>query len=195
MSPNFTIELEFSKPVIGIDEAGRGPLAGPVVAAAVKFDQDLEKLGVNDSKKLSKKRREEIYQILIGDFEFSIGIASAREVDELNILNATKLAMSRCASSFDDAHIFIVDGRDKFPGKSEIYPVIKGDTKSITIASASIIAKVTRDKIMEEISLIYPEYGFERHAGYGTKLHLEAIAKYGITEHHRRSFRPIFDYN
>ena len=180
--------------VCGIDEAGRGPLAGPVVAAAVVLPRDYTLPGLNDSKKLTARRREQLFTELMGDDRVHKNIASAsvQEIDELNILRATHLAMARAAQGLEPSTDFcLIDGL-AVPG----FPIpstnlVKGDARSLSIAAASILAKVTRDRLMSELAALYPEYGFERHAGYGTKAHLQAIHQYGITPHHRRSFAPV----
>lgn len=194
---NFTLhEFDLSKGriVIGVDEAGRGPLAGNVVAAAVilkKYSSELDE--INDSKQLSEKKREKLYDVIIKNFHVGIGEASPEEIDELNILNATFLAMRRALRNLQRKcnidHLVLVDGNFKireYTGKQE--PVIKGDAKSLSIAAASIIAKVTRDREMIEEGKNYPEYHFEKHKGYGTKAHREALNLYGPVPIHRKSF-------
>ena len=180
--------------IIGVDEAGRGPLAGPVVAAVAKlkkYDEKLDK--INDSKKLTEKVREELFDVIMDNFYVSIGIADVREIDEINILNATFLAMRRAIKQIEKETTFekvLVDGNHKireYEGEQE--PVIKGDSKSLAIAAASIIAKVTRDRMMLETAKLYPEYTFEKHKGYGTKAHREMILEKGPIETvHRKSF-------
>ncbi|MGL5088153.1 MAG: ribonuclease HII, partial [Cetobacterium sp.] len=180
--------------IIGVDEAGRGPLAGPVVAAAAKlkkYDEKLDK--INDSKKLTEKSREELFHVVMENFDIGVGIASVEEIEELNILNATFLAMRRAIDELDKSVSYdrvLVDGNHKIREfKKEQTPVVKGDSKSLSIAAASIIAKVTRDKIMISISEKYPEYLFQKHKGYGTIIHREAILKKGaIAGVHRKSF-------
>lgn len=180
--------------IIGVDEAGRGPLAGPVVAAVAKlkkYDEKLDK--INDSKKLSEKVREELFDVIMENFYVGIGIADVKEIDEINILNATFLAMRRAVKQIEKETTFekvLVDGNHKireYEGEQE--PVIKGDSKSLAIAAASIIAKVTRDRMMLETAKLYPEYTFEKHKGYGTKTHREMILEKGPIETvHRKSF-------
>lgn len=180
--------------IIGVDEAGRGPLAGPVVAAVAKlkkYDKKLDK--INDSKKLSEKVREELFDVIMENFYVGIGIADVKEIDEINILNATFLAMRRAVKQIEKETTFekvLVDGNHKireYEGEQE--PVIKGDSKSLAIAAASIIAKVTRDRMMLETAKLYPEYTFEKHKGYGTKAHREMILEKGPIETiHRKSF-------
>ncbi|MCQ8212286.1 ribonuclease HII [Cetobacterium somerae] len=190
----YIFDLENGK-IVGVDEAGRGPLAGPVVAAVAKlksFDEKLNK--INDSKKLSEKSREELFEIIKEHFYIGIGIATVEEIDNVNILNATFLAMRRALAQIEDEKIFfervLVDGNHKIREYSgEQLPIIKGDSKSLSIAAASIIAKVTRDRIMLDIAKDYPEYVFEKHKGYGTKLHREIIITKGPIEGiHRKSF-------
>lgn len=176
--------------IAGVDEAGRGPLAGPVVAAAVIIDNYFEELNeINDSKKLTEKKREKLYDLILENCNVGIGIADEKEIDEINILNATFLAMRRALGKIENYDIVLVDGNHKirkFDGRQE--EIIKGDGKSLSIAAASIIAKVYRDNIMKEISEKYPDYGFERHKGYGTKLHRELIHKHGPCIIHRKTF-------
>ena len=180
--------------IIGVDEAGRGPLAGPVVAAVAKLKKYDEKLdNINDSKKLTEKVREELFDVIMDNFYVGIGIADVKEIDEINILNATFLAMRRAIKQIEKETTFekvLVDGNHKireYEGEQE--PVIKGDSKSLAIAAASIIAKVTRDRMMLKTAKLYPEYTFEKHKGYGTKAHREMILEKGPIETvHRKSF-------
>lgn len=176
--------------VCGIDEAGRGPLAGPVYAAAVILPKGYVVEGVNDSKKLSEKKRELLFDKIKNEaLSYSIGTASNEEIDEINILQATFLAMRRAVDGLSiKPDIALVDG-NKTPGLNiaEI-AIIKGDAKSANIAAASILAKVSRDRYMLKMSEVYPDYQFEKHKGYGTKLHYEMIEKYGISPIHRKSF-------
>ncbi len=180
--------------VCGIDEAGRGPLAGEVVAAAVILPAGYELAGLHDSKKLTAKRRESLYEQLMADDSVLKSIASAtvEEVDRINILKATHLAMGRAARGLGlDGLYCLIDGLavPQFPFDSQ--NLVKGDARSLSISAASVLAKVWRDGQMKQLDELYPQYGFARHAGYGTKAHMEAIAKYGITPHHRRSFGPV----
>lgn len=174
----------------GVDEAGRGPLAGPVAAAVVIFDKDIYIEGIDDSKKLSEKKRERIFEeIKEKAVDYSIGLADNVEIDRYNILNATKLAVKRAIEGLGQSPDYLLlDALNlpelNIPQKS----IIKGDSNSISIAAASVLAKVTRDRMMVESSKLYPGYGFEKHKGYGTKEHYEAIKKLGITPMHRRSF-------
>lgn len=203
--PDFEIEDWIGGKVAGVDEAGRGPWAGPVVAGAVIFldrnvDQELLK-GLDDSKKLSAKKREKLYKLLreeekSGKVQIGIGEASAAEIDELNILQATFLAMSRAVLSLNcQPETAIVDGNQnprEFPCPSQT--VIKGDAKAMSIAAASIAAKVYRDHLMCKLGEKYPYYGFEKNAGYGTALHQQGLAAYGVTPEHRKSYKPIQEY-
>ncbi len=184
--------------VCGIDEAGRGPLAGPVVAAAVILPAGYELPGLTDSKKLTARRREVLYEALMGDARVCKCVASAsvEEIDELNILRATHLAMRRAAEGLaatpaGGVDFCLIDGLavPDFPLPSR--NLVKGDARCLSISAASILAKVTRDHYMQELDTLFPAYGFARHAGYGTKQHMEAMARYGITPHHRRSFAPV----
>lgn len=183
-----------SRCICGIDEAGRGPLAGPVVAAAVVLPQGYSLPGLNDSKKLTARKRGELFEALMNDdrVQKSVAQASVGEIDRLNILYATHLAMSRAAQGLPSVPDFcLIDGLPvpdfPFPSRS----IVKGDARCLSIAAASILAKVTRDRLMAELGKQFPQYGFERHAGYGTCAHIQAIETYGITVHHRRSFAPV----
>lgn len=187
-------DKEYGESIIGIDEAGRGPLAGPVVASAVKIINYVKEFDmINDSKKLTEKKREFLFDIILANCEVGVGIANEKEIDEINILNATFLAMRRAiddlvieGTKFDLA---LIDGNHKireYDAPQEF--VIKGDGKSLAIAAASIIAKVSRDRIMIKYDELYPEYGFAKHKGYGTKQHREALLKYGKIKCHRDSF-------
>lgn len=176
--------------VCGIDEAGRGPLAGPVFAAAVVLPIGCEIPGLNDSKKLSEKKREELFDIITEKaIAYSVASSSEKEIDDINILQATFLAMRR---AFDGLSVkpdmALIDG-NKAPGlDASEQTLVKGDAKSMSIAAASVLAKVSRDRYMLEMAKLYPDYEFERHKGYGTKLHYEKIAEYGISDIHRRTF-------
>lgn len=182
------------KYICGVDEAGRGPLCGPVVAAAVILPKDICIEGVNDSKKLSEKKREKLYDdIMTRALAVGIGISDVDVIEKVNILNATKLAMIQAINNLQITPDYvIVDGNQKIDITIPLDTVIKGDAKSESIACASIIAKVTRDRILLKYDKAYPEYGFSKHKGYGTKLHIEAIKKYGITPIHRPSFCQKF---
>lgn len=191
--PDFSIENEIRakgfSAVCGVDEAGRGPLAGPVCAAAVILGEEIE--GLNDSKKLSEKKREELFPVIKEKaLSYSIAFASVEEIEEYNILNATYLAMNRAIEGLHiPADFALIDG-NRVPTDISVpcETVIKGDAKSASIAAASILAKVTRDRLMLEEDKKYPEYNFKKHKGYGTKEHTDAILKYGMSPIHRPSF-------
>ena len=176
--------------VCGVDEAGRGPLAGPVYAAAVILPEGLEDMGINDSKKMSEKKREQLFDIIIENATaYGIGFATETEIDEINILNATFLAMRRAVEAMGvKPDLVLVDGNRKPNTGYEEMTLVKGDAKSISISAASILAKVSRDRYMRDLAERHPEYKFEQHKGYGTKLHYEMIEQYGILPDHRRSF-------
>lgn len=183
------------KTICGIDEAGRGPLAGPVYAAAVILPLGLEITGLNDSKKLSEKKREELFDVICEKaVDFSIGIADEKEIDEINILNATFLAMKRAVDGLKIKPDYALIDGNRYPriGGVTEETIIKGDGKSMSVAAASILAKVSRDRYMLEIAEKYPQYCFEKHKGYGTKLHYEMLEKYGISPVHRKSFLKKF---
>lgn len=179
------------KNICGIDEAGRGPLAGPVCAAAVILPEGLVLDEVNDSKKLTEKKREKLYDVIINEaVAYSVQFIYQDEIDEINIRQATHKAMQNAVYGLGvNPDILIVDGNDNidFDDVKSLY-IKKGDAVSQTIAAASILAKVTRDRYMKDIAKDYPEYGFEKHKGYGTKAHMEAIQKYGVKPIHRKSF-------
>jgi len=182
--------------IAGVDEAGRGPLAGPVVASAVIYDSDVYIEGIDDSKKISQKKREVYYEEIISKAKHvGVGIVFQEQIDKINILNATKEAMKKALQNLAvKPELVLVDGNQiEFSGYDQ-ESIIKGDAKSFSIASASIVAKVTRDRIMEDYSKLLPEYGFENHKGYGTKKHLEAISIYKSSIIHRKSFKPISKY-
>ena len=176
--------------ICGVDEAGRGPLAGPVYAAAVVLKKGQIIEGVNDSKKLSEKKREALFDNIINEAEdFSIASASAREIDEYNILNATFLAMKRAVDGLKTKPEYaMIDGNRLPPLDIPAETIVKGDAKSLSIAAASILAKVSRDRYMLEMAEKYPQYQFEKHKGYGTKLHYEMLDEYGPCEIHRQTF-------
>lgn len=176
--------------VAGLDEAGRGPLAGPIVAAAVILPKEELIIGVNDSKKLSEKKRDELYKkIQDTALAIGVGIVNNRKIDEINIFNATKLAMKRAINSLKiKPEFLLIDALDITDINIEQESIVKGDSRSISIASASIIAKVTRDNMVKSYDKEYPQYNFSKHKGYGTKEHYEAIRKHGITPLHRKSF-------
>lgn len=178
------------KYICGVDEAGRGPLAGPVYAAAVILPVGLEIPGLNDSKKLSEKKREALFDIITKEaVAWSVASASAKEIDEINILQATFLAMRRAVEGLSVPVDFaFIDGNRMPPLAIDGETVIKGDALVPSISAASILAKVSRDRYMYELDKEYPEYQYAKHKGYGTKLHYECIEKYGISEHHRLTF-------
>ena len=181
--------------ICGIDEAGRGPLAGPVVIASVIMPANSMIEGVNDSKKISKKKREKLYdQIIAEAISYGVAIIGQDEIDEINILNATKKGLTISLKELTKKpDLILVDALDHIDTLGIPYDsIIKGDAKCYSIAAASIIAKVTRDRIMREWDKVYPEYGFEKHKGYGTANHIEAIKKYGLCPIHRKSFTKHF---
>lgn len=194
MEPSYKFDQVYETPIIGVDEVGRGPLAGPVISAAIVLNKEKIPEGINDSKKLSKKKREVINEELISQHNFAIGIASVEEIDKINILQASLLAMKRAVLNLNiKPQTILVDG-NKLPDlEYNMYPIIKGDSKSISIAAASIIAKVYRDKLMQDLSLQYPGYYWEKNSGYGTKQHLLALNNLGVTPIHRKSFAPIYN--
>lgn len=183
--------------IAGVDEVGRGPLVGPVVTACVVLPKNYTLEGLTDSKKLSKSKREKFYDIIMNDaLGVGIGIKSEKVIDEVNIYEATKLAMyeaiENCKKKCKIEHV-LIDAMKldlDIPNTS----IIKGDLKSITISAASVIAKIYRDRMMEELSNKYPMYGFDKNAGYGTKKHIEAIKEYGIIDEHRKTFKPVCFY-
>lgn len=180
--------------ICGVDEAGRGPLAGPVCAAAVILPPHLEIPGLDDSKKLTDKRRRELFPIIKEQaIAYGIGLASHEEIDEINILQATFLAMQRAIDQLEGkANFALIDGNREKDFGLPVMTVVKGDSRSANIAAASVLAKVTRDDIMEEMAKEYPEYGFEIHKGYGTKAHYEALRTYGASPIHRMTFLKKF---
>ena len=182
--------------IVGCDEAGRGPLAGPVVAAAVIFPRAYINKNINDSKQLTSKKREELFnEINENALAVGIGIVDAPTIDEINIYEASRLAMKLAIEDMHHQYDLVLT--DYMPIKGlevEVIPIVKGDAKAQCIAAASIIAKVTRDHMMDELDEKYPEYGFKKHKGYGTKQHLDALEKYGaIKGIHRFSYKPVFE--
>lgn len=176
--------------VLGIDEAGRGPLAGPLVAAGVIFPADYENPEIYDSKAISEKKRELLFDEIMNDaLYFSIVIVSPSEIDRYNIYRADQLAFASIAESLP-ADLVLTDAMP-LELEKRVIPLVKGDQKSISIAAGSILAKVTRDRIMKEYDAVWPQYGFAKNKGYPTKQHLEALERYGITEIHRKSFGPV----
>lgn len=193
-SPDFNFERAAPfGPVAGVDEAGRGPWAGPVVAAAVILDPATAPPGLNDSKKLSARKREALFAALSPVAEIGVGVATVAEIDRLNILRAADLAMARALGALPRAAGFaLIDGNRIPPDlPCPARAIVRGDGRSLSIAAASIAAKVTRDRIMADLALRYPQYGWERNAGYGVPAHRLALEAHGVTPHHRRSFRPI----
>ena len=193
--PDFLLEKQANskgfKFVCGVDEAGRGPLAGPVCAAAVILPIDTEIKGLNDSKKLSEKKREELFPLITEKaIGYSVAFASVEEIEEHNILNATYLAMNRAIEGLGTpADFAFIDGNRVPTGiKVPCETVVKGDSKSMSVAAASVLAKVTRDRLMLELDKAYPQYNFKKHKGYGTKEHTDLILKYGVSPVHRPSF-------
>ncbi|MBQ3548121.1 MAG: ribonuclease HII [Clostridia bacterium] len=179
------------KLICGVDEAGRGPLAGPVCAAAVILPDDLEIEGLNDSKKLSEKKREQLYDVIIEKaIAYSVAYGTLEEIEEKNILNATFLAMNRAIEGLKTVADFALIDGNKIPTDIKIpaAAIVKGDAKSMSIAAASILAKVSRDRLLMEYDKKYPQYQFAKHKGYGTKLHTDLIKEYGPCEIHRLSF-------
>ena len=180
--------------IAGIDEAGRGPLAGPVAAAAVILPKNFTCPGLDDSKKISPKMRDRLYERLTNDPEIYWAVATAEreEIDRVNILRATHLAMRRAAEALVPIPAYcLIDGLPVNPFPIPHDAIVKGDGKSLSIAAASIIAKVTRDRIMREIDREFPQFGFAKHQGYGTKAHLEALRIHGPCRHHRLTFQPV----
>ncbi|OEY86613.1 ribonuclease HII [Wolbachia pipientis] len=192
MYPDFTLEDSLSGIIAGVDEAGRGPLAGPVVSAAVVFfDRNVVIDGINDSKKLTVRSREFLYNKIISIAKYGIGISSVEEINLYNILVATKLSMKRALTNLNiELDYVLVDGNQPPTVKWQVKPIVNGDNLSISIAAASIIAKVTRDQLMQTLHYQYPKYNWYKNKGYGTKEHINAINYYGITEHHRKNFAP-----
>ena len=200
--PDFSIEAEFNAPVIGLDEVGRGPLAGPVISCGCHFKNytilNEFKDFIGDSKKLSEKKRGLSFKFLQNlkkenIIDFHLGIANVHEIDNLNILEATKLSMKRVIDKFNLKNAqLIIDGNFSLNYKSyKEQSIIKGDNKSLSIAAASIIAKVHRDRLMKKLSIKFQNFGWEKNAGYGTKMHIENIHRFGPTIHHRKTFEPI----
>ena len=197
MSENTMWEIEDSlglRLICGLDEAGRGPLAGPVCAAAVILPEHLQIPGLNDSKKLTDKKRRELFPVIQEQaIAYGIGLASESEIDEINILQATFLAMRRALEQLTvRPEIALIDGNRETDFGLPVKTVVKGDSLSANIAAASILAKVTRDNLMMELAQKYPEYGFEIHKGYGTKAHYEALRTYGPCPIHRKTFLKKF---
>ena len=193
---NYDLETELrisGKEIIaGIDEVGRGPWAGPVTACAVILDPNNIPDGLNDSKVLTAKRREQLFDLIMDSAQVSCVHVEVAEIDLINILQATFRAMERAVSHLPIPNHILVDGNKLPPNlPSPATAVVKGDAKSVSIAAASIIAKVTRDRLMSDLSEAFPGYGWEKNAGYGTKMHQLGLLNHGVTPHHRRSFKPI----
>ena len=192
-NPNFDYECEYNGVVAGLDEAGRGPLCGPVVAAAVIFPhRDIEiPVIIRDSKQMTGAQRDAAYDWIINNTVWAVGQCSPAEIDELNILWASMCAMERAVANLPMVPDFcLVDG-NRVPKNLRGAAIVKGDAKSLSIAAASIIAKVTRDRYMTDLAKQFPQYDWNKNAGYPTKAHLQQIEKYGINEHYRRSFGPV----
>jgi len=187
------IELELTGgPIAGVDEAGRGPLAGPVVAAAVILDRGTIPAGIADSKLLDAEARRCVYQAILASAQVGIGIADVERIDAENILNATLWAMREAVARLDSQpKLVLIDGNRAPYLDCATRTIVQGDARCLSIAAASIVAKVARDAIMAELARDYPNHGFDRHKGYSTAEHFAAIARYGVTPHHRRSFRPV----
>jgi len=181
--------------IAGIDEVGRGPLVGPVIASAVILPKNYKLEGLNDSKKISEKKREEFYNIIMKDaVSVGIGIVHADKIDEINILESAKLAMKIAVDNLKvKPDYLLIDGNKKIDSDINQETIIKGDSKSLSIAAASVIAKVTRDSMMYELDKKYPEYEFKSHKGYPTKKHIKMIVKYGLLDNYRFTFKPIND--
>ena len=194
--PDFSFEQELiargALRIAGVDEVGRGPLAGPVTAAAVILDPANIPAGLNDSKKLTTKRREALEPLIFACAEVSIAHATVEEIDEINILRASHLAMERAVAGLGRVDHALIDGNMVPRGLSvPATTIIKGDGRSLSVAAASIVAKICRDRIMVELAQQYPGYGWETNAGYGSKSHIFALQNLGVTPHHRRSFKPV----
>jgi ribonuclease HII len=193
--PDFALEIGLGGVVAGIDEVGRGPLAGPVMAAAVVLDRQrfpprlAERL--DDSKKLSRRLRDELAELVLTSARVGFGEASVAEIDRLNILQATFLAMSRALAALGPVDHALVDGNRPPPLPCPVRCVVGGDGLSLSIAAASVVAKVRRDTEMARLAELHPGYGWERNAGYGSAEHMAALTRLGVTEHHRRSFAPV----
>lgn len=199
MIPTFEIENKIwdsgYRFIAGTDEAGRGPLAGPVVAAAVILPKDFSIKGVNDSKKLSEKKREELYNLIIENaLCYSISIISEKIIDKINIYKASKKAMEEAVGSLSIKPDYIISDAMKLDLSIPCDDIIKGDAKSLTIAAASILAKVTRDRLMIKLGNKYTMYNFKKNKGYPTKEHISAINKYGIIKEHRKTYYPVKEY-
>jgi len=182
--------------ISGVDEAGRGPLAGPVVAAAVIFSPNIDIVDLDDSKKLSPKKREELFlKIKERATTYGIAVIGHRIIDEINILQAARLAMKQAVDQLNPIpDLLLIDGNQKIESTLDQWTIVKGDSKSLSIAAASVLAKVTRDRIMDDYHKLYPQYEFNRHKGYGTKLHRTLIQEYGPCPIHRSKFKGVSEY-
>ncbi len=196
-TPDFTLETEallqgYAR-IAGVDEVGRGPLAGPVTAAAVILDPAAIPAGLNDSKKLTARKREALAEILHAQAQVAIAHASVAEIDEINILRASHLAMQRAVAALDPAPDYLLIDGNLIPRGLNIpaLAVVKGDARSVSISAASIVAKTCRDALMVDLAQQHPGYGWERNAGYPSKSHKAALQNLGVTPHHRRSFKPV----
>jgi ribonuclease HII len=200
--PDFSLETKYFdrglRSISGVDEAGRGSWAGPVVAAAVVFEKkewpNIVNIGLDDSKKLSPKRRRDFFDIIQDNADVGVGLASVVEIDQINILQATFLAMDRALGNLQVTPDYtLIDGDKVPPVRYRAEAIVKGDSRSISIAAASIVAKVTRDALMIELGRNFSNYAWERNMGYGTKKHKEGLERFGVTEHHRKSYKPIIN--
>jgi len=192
MPPSFRFERDHPEPAVGVDEAGRGPLAGPVVAAAVILDRRRVPRGIDDSKKLSAEARESLYQRITRVAAWGVGVVDVEEIDRLNIYHATMLAMSRAVDALGvEPGMVLVDGNALPKWRHPARAIVSGDALCRSIAAASIVAKVTRDRMMIAHDATYPGYGWCQNKGYGTAEHREALGRLGVTPLHRRSFRPV----
>ena len=182
--------------ISGVDEAGRGPLAGPVVAAAVIFSSNINIVDLDDSKKLSPKKREELFlEIKERATTYGVAVIGHRIIDEINILQAARLAMKQAVDQLNPIpDLLLIDGNQKIESTLDQWAIVKGDSKSLSIAAASVLAKVTRDRIMDDYHKLYPQYEFNRHKGYGTKLHRTLIQEYGPCPIHRSKFKGVSEY-
>lgn len=196
MAPDFSFEQDLSARgairIAGVDEVGRGPLAGPVTAAAVILDPNNIPEGLNDSKALTKKRREALEPLIFTAAQVSIAYATVEEIDEINILRASHLAMERAVAGLGQVDHALIDG-NMIPRGLDVpaTTIIKGDARCLSIAAASIVAKICRDRIMCDLAQQFPGYGWDTNAGYGSKSHISALQNLGVTPHHRRSFKPV----
>ena len=184
------------KNIAGIDEAGRGPLAGPVVAAAVIFPSQVNIRGLNDSKKLSTKKREELFpKIQEVSVSYGVAVVGQKVIDKINILQAARLAMKQAVETLKiTPGLLLIDGNQKIDSTLIQWAIVKGDSRSLSIAAASVLAKVTRDRIMDDYHKLYPQYEFNRHKGYGTKLHRNLIQEHGPCPIHRNTFKGVAEY-